>query len=67
MIKGRTGFMAGFAAGYILGSKAGRERYEQIKEAAKSVTDNPGVQRFATEVQKTVNVTKDRAGAAARR
>jgi hypothetical protein len=27
----RVGLIAGFAAGYYLGSKAGRERYEQIR------------------------------------
>jgi hypothetical protein len=27
----RMGLIAGFAAGYYLGSKAGRERYEQIR------------------------------------
>ncbi len=27
----RAGLVAGFAAGYYLGSKAGRERYEQIR------------------------------------
>jgi len=28
----KTGFIIGAAAGYVLGAKAGRERYEQIKE-----------------------------------
>ena len=27
----RVGLLAGFAIGYYLGSKAGRERYEQIR------------------------------------
>jgi hypothetical protein len=27
----RVGLLAGFATGYYLGSKAGRERYEQIR------------------------------------
>jgi hypothetical protein len=27
----RVGLVVGFAAGYYLGSKAGRERYEQIR------------------------------------
>ncbi len=30
--------------GYVLGSKAGRERYEQIKGVARKVKDNPTVQ-----------------------
>jgi hypothetical protein len=28
----KTGLIIGAAAGYVLGAKAGRERYEQIKE-----------------------------------
>ncbi len=32
----RLGIVTGFAAGYVLGTKAGRERYEQIVTAARS-------------------------------
>ena len=28
----KTGLLIGAAAGYVLGAKAGRERYEQIKQ-----------------------------------
>lgn len=34
-------FSAGFAAGYVLGARAGRERYEQITEAANRATELP--------------------------
>src|SRR4029453_7450288 len=57
--------IAGFAAGYILGTKAGRERYDQISDAVRQFSRNPGVQRFTTEVNKTVNVGKERAKEAA--
>ena len=30
--------LAAFAAGYVLGSKAGRERYDQIRELAKDAS-----------------------------
>ncbi|MFV0374060.1 hypothetical protein [Microbacterium sp.] len=30
-MKGKAGIVVGLAAGYVLGSRAGRERYEQIK------------------------------------
>ncbi len=30
----RFGLIAGFGAGYVLGAKAGRERYEQIRARA---------------------------------
>ena len=33
--------------GYVLGARAGRERYEQIKEAATRVKDDPRVQETA--------------------
>jgi hypothetical protein len=35
------GFLAVLAAGYVLGTKAGRERYEQIVGTYRSVTSNP--------------------------
>ncbi|MBG0829009.1 YtxH domain-containing protein [Planomonospora sp. ID67723] len=37
----------GLAVGYVLGSRAGRERYEQIKRMTQRVTDNPSVQEAA--------------------
>jgi len=30
-MRGKVGFVIGLAAGYVLGTRAGRERYEQIK------------------------------------
>jgi hypothetical protein len=35
------GFVAVLATGYVLGTKAGRERYEQISRTAKAVADHP--------------------------
>lgn len=35
------------AAGYVLGTRAGRERYEQIKGMATKVKDDPRVQEKA--------------------
>ena len=37
------------AVGYVLGSRAGRERYEQIKGVAVKVKDNPTVQEKAAQ------------------
>jgi hypothetical protein len=36
-----------FAAGYVLGAKAGRERYEQIRRLALRVKNNPTIQETA--------------------
>lgn len=44
-------FFAGFATGYVLGSRAGRERYEQIRRGAKAVAASPAVQRVTASVQ----------------
>ena len=38
-------------AGYVLGSRAGRERYEQIKTQATKTWNNPKVQEAADAVQ----------------
>jgi len=39
--------LTSFAAGYVLGAKAGRERYEQIRRLALRVKDDPRVQEAA--------------------
>lgn len=44
-------FIAGFATGYVLGARAGRARYEQIREAGRAFARNPAVQSTATKVQ----------------
>ena len=44
-------FLAGFATGYVLGSRAGRARYEQIRQAARSFMANPAVQSTASSLQ----------------
>ena len=41
------GFVAGAAVGYVLGAKAGRERYEQIMRTYRAIADHPMVQGAA--------------------
>ncbi|MEV7007779.1 YtxH domain-containing protein [Streptosporangium sp. NPDC051022] len=43
----RLMFGVGLAIGYVLGSRAGRERYEQLKRMAQRVSDSPAVQEAA--------------------
>jgi hypothetical protein len=43
-MKGKILFVVGLGVGYVLGTRAGRERYEQISRAAKSVWTAPAVQ-----------------------
>src|SRR6266545_447730 len=49
-MKFRSGLLVGLGAGYVLGTKAGRERYQQIVEATRAFLDNPGVQRLTEQV-----------------
>ena len=56
----KSGFLVGLGAGYVLGTKAGQERYQQIVDAASRLRENPGVQRLTGEVNKTVSLGKDR-------
>ncbi|MEU9207865.1 YtxH domain-containing protein [Streptomyces sp. NPDC048415] len=43
----RLTFVAGVALGYVLGTRAGRERYEQLKKSARQVSQNPAVRNTA--------------------
>ena len=44
-------FVTGFAAGYLLGARAGRERYEQIMRLSHRLAENPSVQETAGVLQ----------------
>jgi hypothetical protein len=67
-MKKLTLLAAGFA-GYVLGSRAGRERYEQIKKVATRVKDDPRVQEKATQAadlaKEKAPVVKDKVVSAA--
>ncbi|MEU9288041.1 YtxH domain-containing protein [Streptomyces sp. NPDC048275] len=43
----RLTFVAGLALGYVLGTRAGRERYEQLKKSARQLAQNPAVRNTA--------------------
>ena len=47
----RIVFIVGLAVGYVLGTRAGRERYEQLQKMARQVRDNPSVQQAAGALQ----------------
>ena len=44
-MRGKIGIVVGLAAGYVLGSRAGRERYEQIKTGFQQVWNTEPVQK----------------------
>jgi hypothetical protein len=62
----KLSFLAGFGAGYVLGAKAGRERYEQIRRAYQHAKDDPRLQSAAGMMQAradaAVNSAKSRLG-----
>jgi Flp pilus assembly protein TadD len=53
-MKKMTILLAG-AAGYVLGARAGRQRYEQIASGARSVMRNPKVQSATQQAQDAVS------------
>lgn len=53
-MSGKFLFVVGLAVGYVLGAKAGRQRYEQIASAADKVWNSKAVQKTRDEVQKFV-------------
>jgi PRC-barrel domain len=42
---GKLGMVVGAAVGYVLGAKAGRERYDQLAASARQLLDKPQVKR----------------------
>ena len=44
-------FFTGLGIGFVLGAKAGRERYEQLRKAARKAWDSPAVQQAAGALQ----------------
>lgn len=59
-MKGKIAFVLGAAVGYVLGTRAGRERYEQIKRGAQTVWNTPPVQRGVDAVREAVGDQVDR-------
>ena len=49
-MKGKLGIAVGLAAGYVLGTRAGRERYQQLTASAKRIADEPSLQRLQEEL-----------------
>jgi hypothetical protein len=47
----RLSFIAGFAAGFVFGTRAGREKYDQMVKLAKTAAENPTVQQAAGAIQ----------------
>jgi hypothetical protein len=59
-MKFRFGLIVGLAAGYVLGTRAGYERYQQIQSAWRSVRRSDPAQRFQSEVRDFADRTGSR-------
>jgi hypothetical protein len=57
-MKGKILLLTGLAVGYVLGTRAGRERYEEIKTAADKLWNDPRVQKPVKQAEEFV---KDKA------
>ncbi len=57
-MKGKILFVAGLGIGYVLGTRAGREKYEQLKAQAARLWNDPRVQKQVDAVEEFV---KDKA------
>ncbi|MEX1078269.1 MAG: YtxH domain-containing protein [Homoserinimonas sp.] len=57
-MRGKILIVTGFAVGYVLGSRAGRERYEEIKRAATKFWNDPRVKQ---QVESVEDFAKDKA------
>ncbi|MEO8260937.1 MAG: hypothetical protein ABI566_00095 [Pseudolysinimonas sp.] len=57
-MKGKILFVAGLGLGYVLGTRAGREKYDELRSAALKVWNDPRVQKQVDAVEDFV---KDKA------
>lgn len=55
----KLSLLIGLGAGYVLGARAGRERYDQLVEKAQQLWRNPRVQERSGQAQQLV---KEKAG-----
>ncbi|PJJ56594.1 hypothetical protein CLV56_0803 [Mumia flava] len=60
---GKLSFLVGLGAGYVLGARAGRERYEQMAEKAQGIWRDPRVREKADAAGTIVTEKAGEAGA----
>ncbi len=56
----KTGALLGFGVGYVLGAKAGRDRYDELKASWDQFMGNPSVQRAVTKGREVVETGRER-------
>lgn len=60
----KLSLLIGFGAGYVLGARSGRERYDQIVAKAQQLWHDPRVQEKAGQAQQVVQEKAGEAGQA---
>ncbi|MEY9857821.1 hypothetical protein ABH935_003434 [Catenulispora sp. GAS73] len=50
----RLAYAAGLITGYVLGSRAGRDRYKQLAKSARRVIGHPAAVRARTKIKGTI-------------
>ena len=61
-MKFRTGLIIGLGVGYVLGSRAGRERYDQLKSVVDSIAGNERLKKVAAVAGKSTEGARNLAG-----
>jgi hypothetical protein len=62
---GNLKLLAGLAAGYVLGARAGRERYERIAEVTRRLAERPEVREVTGKVRSSLGAGLERAAGTA--
>jgi uncharacterized protein YgiB involved in biofilm formation len=64
-MSGRLGFLIGLGAGYVLGAKAGTERYEQLRRLYDNLVASPAFREASGKAKGAVGSGLDQARGAA--
>lgn len=54
-MRGKMWFLGGVAVGFVVGARAGREKYDQLVASTRRMMDHPTVQEAAGVVQEQAN------------
>lgn len=60
-MRGRVGLFIGFGAGYVLGAKAGTERYDQLLRLYENMLQSPKVKEATGKAKGTVSTGLEQA------
>lgn len=50
-MQGKLAFVVGAAVGYVIGTRAGRQKYDKLKSQAKDLWEDPRVQRTVSDAE----------------